>query len=147
MTSFDVPLKPVGREEIRRLESALLVMALLDREALEAMKNPAERVTWVDSLYTAAAALARERAGVPVSRIAEELGVTEATVRRHLRGETKAGQLVAKVYERLAREGFKPELPPELGGVPDCAGQVEELRSRLERVKKALGEILSLLRP
>lgn len=140
---MSIPLKPVGREEIRKLESALLVMSLLDKEALEAMRDPAARLTWVDSLYTAAAALARERAGVTASRIAEELGVTEATVRRHLRGETKAGQLVAKAYERLAKEGFKIELPPELGG-RDCS-QIEELRAKLENVKRALAEILSLL--
>ncbi len=139
----EIPLKPASREDIRRLESALLVMSLYDRETVEAVKDPAQRVTWVDSLYVAAAALARERAGMPPSRIAEELGVSEATVRRHLKGETKAGQLVAKVYEKLLKEGFRVELPPELA--EQCRGEVAELREKLEKVKKALAEIQSWL--
>jgi len=134
----EVPLKPVGREDIRKLESALLVMSLFDREVLEAIKNPAERVTWIDSLYTAAAALARERAGLPASKIAEELGVTEATVRRHLKGETKAGQVVLKVYERLAKEGFKVELPPELAGADKCRELIEKIRKHVEEIQNLL---------
>ncbi|MGB9704928.1 MAG: helix-turn-helix domain-containing protein [Pyrobaculum sp.] len=139
----EIPLKPASREDIRRLESALLVMSLYDRETVEAVKDPAQRVTWVDSLYVAAAALARERAGMPPSRIAEELGVSEATVRRHLKGETKAGQLVAKVYEKLLKEGFRVESPPE--PAEQCRGEVAELREKLEKVKKALAEIQSWL--
>lgn len=134
---MEVPLKPLGREDIRKLESALLVMSLFDREALEAMRDPSARLTWIDSLYTAAAALARERAGISVSKIAEELGVTEATVRRHLKGETKAGQLVLRAYEKLAKEGLKVEF--------DCTKQLEELRAKIEEVKKALSEILARL--
>lgn len=140
---MSVPLKPVGREEIRRLESALLVMSLFDKETFEAVKDPGTRVTWVDSLYVAAAAFARDRAGMPTSKIAEELGVTEATVRRHLKGETKAGQVVARAYEKLSKEGFKLELPPELA--EECNRQVAELREKLEKVKKALAEIQSWL--
>ncbi len=145
MAMSEIPLKPIGREDVRKLESALLVMSLFDRETLEAMRDPTARLTWVDSLYTAAAALARERAGIPASRSAEELGVTEATIRRHLKGETKAGQLVARAYERLAREGFKVELPPELAGTSDCERQLGELREKLERVRKALDELRSSL--
>ncbi|MEM1598238.1 MAG: regulator [Pyrobaculum sp.] len=141
---MEIPLKPVGREEIRKLESALLVMALFDKETFEAIKDPSARVTWVDSLYTAAAAFARERAGVPISKIAEELGVTEGTIRRHLKGETKAGQLVLKVFEKLAKEGFKIDLPQELAPL-DCSKELEELRSKIEKVKKALNEIQSWL--
>jgi Predicted transcriptional regulators len=143
----EVPLKPVGREDIRKLESALLVMSLFDKETLDVIKDPATRVTWVDSLYTAVAAFARERAGMPTSKIAEELGVTEATIRRHLKGETKAGQLVAKVYEKLAKEGFKIELPPELGQIQseECIRQLTELKEKIEKTKKALAEIQSWL--
>ncbi len=139
----EIPLKPAGREEIRKLESALLVMSLFDKETLETIKDPATRVTWVDSLYIAAAAFARERAGMSASKIAEELGVTEATVRRHLKGETKAGQLVSKIYDKLAKEGFKIELPPELA--EECTKQLAELKEKLEKTKKALAEIQSWL--
>ncbi|ACB40524.1 helix-turn-helix domain-containing protein [Pyrobaculum neutrophilum] len=139
----EIPLKPTGREEIRKLESALLVMSLFDKETLEAIKDPATRVTWVDSLYTAAAALARERAGISTSKIAEELGVTEATIRRHLKGETKAGQLVKKVYDKLSKEGFKVELPTELA--EECTKQITELKDKIEKVKKMLTEIQSWL--
>nr|MDO8043158.1 hypothetical protein [Candidatus Baldrarchaeota archaeon] len=62
----EVPLKPIGREEIHKLESALLVGTLFRSEVLEALKNPEERLTWVDSLAVAAGALAREKAGMSV---------------------------------------------------------------------------------
>ncbi|MFB6490950.1 MAG: helix-turn-helix domain-containing protein [Thermoproteus sp. AZ2] len=136
---MSIPLKPLGREDIRRLESALIAMALFDKETIEALRDPHERVTWVDSLYTAAAALAREKAGMPISKIAEELGVTEATVRRHLRGESRAGQIVAKVYERLAEEGLKLELPE---GLAPQRCRDEELKQALEAVRGALKEAL-----
>lgn len=44
----------------------------------------------VDSLAIAAGALARERARVPVSRIAEELGRSEVITRNHLGGRAEA---------------------------------------------------------
>jgi len=107
----DVPLSPVGREEIHRLEAALLIASLFSKEAIEELKNPEGRLTWVDSLAVAAAALARERAKMPVSQIAEELGRTEATIRSHLSGRTKAGKLarerakmpVSQIAEELGR--------------------------------------------
>jgi len=136
----EIPLKPLGREDVRKLESALLVMSLFSPETLQAIRDPHERLTWVDSLYTAAASLARERAGMPASKIAEELGVTEATVRRHLRGETKAGQVVAKVYDRLAKEGFRLELPE---GLP-ISGE-EKLKEKLEQLLKMLKELIQYI--
>ncbi|ADN51620.1 hypothetical protein [Vulcanisaeta distributa] len=138
---FEIPLKPMGKEDIRKLESALLVMSLFSSETLEALKNPHERLTWVDSLYTAAAAFARDKAGMPISQIADEIGVTEATIRKHLRGETKAGQLVLKAYERLSKEGFKIELPSELAGTIS-AEDVGKLKEKIERVKKLLNDAL-----
>lgn len=139
---MEVPLKPQGREDIRKLESALITMALFDKETLQALRDPHERLTWVDSLYAAAAALARERAGVPISKIAEELGVTEATVRRHLKGETKAGQLINKVHQKLAKEGFKVELEEDVAKLIAKPCREEELKVALEEVRKTLGEIL-----
>ena len=140
----EIPLKPMGKEDIRKLESALLVMSLFSPETLEALKNPHERLTWVDSLYTAAAAFARDKAGMPISQIADEIGVTEATIRKHLRGETKAGQLVLKAYERLSKEGFRIELPSELAGTV-TSEDVNKLREKIERVKKLLNDALKEL--
>ncbi|WP_291999773.1 regulator [Caldivirga sp.] len=141
--SESIPLKPLGKEDIRKLESALLAMVLFSQETLEALKNPHERLTWVDSLYTAAAAFAREKAGMPTSQIADEVGVTEATIRKHLRGETKAGQLVLKAYERLSKEGFKVDLPPEIAAT--STQELSRLREKVERVRKLLNEALSEL--
>ena len=140
----EIPLKPMGKEDIRKLESALLVMSLFSPETLEALKNPHERLTWVDSLYTAAAAFARDKAGMPISQIADEIGVTEATIRKHLRGETKAGQLVLKAYERLSKEGFRIELPSELAGAVTTE-DVSKLKEKIERVKKLLNDALKEL--
>ena len=38
----EVPLKPIGREEIHKLESALLVGTLFRSEVLEALKSLVE---------------------------------------------------------------------------------------------------------
>lgn len=80
----EIPLSPVGREQIHKLEAILLVNSILRPEVLEELRNPEERITWVDSLAVAAAALAREKAKMTVPRIAEEIGRTEATIRNHL---------------------------------------------------------------
>jgi len=69
----EVPLTPMGRDEIHKLEVALLVGTLLSPEVIELLRDPDERLTWVDSLAVAAAALARERAHITVPQIAEEL--------------------------------------------------------------------------
>lgn len=135
----EIPLKPLGKEDIRKLESALLTMALFSKETLDELQNPHERLTWVDSLYVAAAAFAREKAGMPLSQIAEEVGVTEATLRRHLRGETKAGQMIIKAYERLSKEGFKVELPLGLPAVPQDVR--DRVRRAVELLKQALDEL------
>ena len=135
MASEEVPLKPLGKEDIRRLELALLITALGSPEAYEDLRGERQHLTWVDSLFVAAAALARDKAGVPVSKIADELGVTEETVRKHLRGETRAGQIIRRAYERIAKEGFKglqPQQPPQL-------------EERLRRVRQLLEEALKEL--
>ena len=136
MASEEVPLKPLGKEDIRRLELALLITALGSPEAYEELRGERQHLTWVDSLFVAAA-LARDKAGVPVSKIADELGVTEETVRKHLRGETRAGQIIRRAYERIAKEGFKglqPQQPPQ-----------PQLEERLRRVRQLLEEALKEL--
>lgn len=137
----EVPLSPVGREEIHRLEAALLIASLFSREAIEELRNPEGRLTWVDSLAVAAAALARERAKMPVSQIAEELGRTEATIRAHLSGRTKAGKLVRETYERFVKEGVRIEVPELFRSLQQTlteeqrSRELEELRSRAQELE------------
>ncbi len=138
---MEVPLNPMGREEIHRLESILLFATLFRPEVIELIKDPAERLTWVDSLAVAAGAIAREKAGMTVPEIAEELGRTEQTIRKHLKGETKAGQLVRETYEQI-KQGKLDELVRNIeilagGGklVPE-----EECRKLEERVKELESE-------
>jgi len=141
---MEIPLKPMGKEDIRKLESALLVMALFSKETLETIKNPTERLTWVDSLYTAAAALAREKAGMPLSEISEEIGVSEASIRKHLKGETKAGKLILQTYDKLVKEGFKVELPEIVK--EDIEKFKTEIKQRIEEIEKKIEEIRALLK-
>lgn len=143
----EVPLSPVGREQIHKLESVLLVNSILRPEVLEELKNPEERITWVDSLAVAAAALAREKAKMPVSQIAEELGRTEATIRNHLQGKTRAGQIVRETYEKIAREGAGIALP-EMASPEEISRlktELEEERKRRQEMQKLLEDIKNTL--
>lgn len=90
---MSVPLKTIEREDIRKLETALLLTALYSKEIIDTIEEEKERITSINSLYIAAA-FAREKAGIPTSKIADKIGITEDTIRRHLRGETKARQLI-----------------------------------------------------
>ncbi|MDV3104194.1 hypothetical protein [Thermococcus waiotapuensis] len=157
---MEIPLNPVGREEIHRLESILLFATLFRPEVIELIKDPAERLTWVDSLAVAAGAIAREKAGMTKGEIAEELGRTEATIRKHLKGETKAGQLVRETYE-LIKQGRLDELVRSIevlagGGklvpeeeyrkleerVRELEEENRELRVKVENVRKILSDTL-----
>lgn len=161
---MEVPLNPVGREEIHRLESILLFATLFRPEVIELIKDPAERLTWVDSLAVAAGAIAREKAGMTTGEIAEELGRTEATIRKHLKGETKAGQLVRETYE-LIKQGKLDDLVRNIevlaeggrsAGLEECEklrervkaleAENRELKLKLENVKKVLDEALSRIK-
>jgi len=133
---------PISREEIHRLEVALLIGTLFRREVLEEIRSSSERLTWVDSLAVAAAALARAKAGMTASEIAEELGRTESTIREHVKGDTKAGKLVNETYE-LLKEG-KLNMDWLLAG-EETSSKVETLKRELEEVKKRLEEILGKL--
>ena len=174
--SEEVPLTPIGREQIHKLESALLIGSILRPDVLEELRKAEERLTWVDSLAVAAAALARERAKMTVSQIADELGRSEATIRNHLGGKTKAGQIVRETYERFLKEGVKLELPsifelkqPSLeeairsgevvkreeieklkeryeAEINDLKNQLSELRSKIESARDALTRAMELLR-
>ncbi|ASJ01740.1 HTH domain-containing protein [Thermococcus gorgonarius] len=142
---MEVPLNPIGREEIHRLESILLFATLFRPEVIELIKDPAERLTWVDSLAVAAGAIAREKAGMTISEIAEELGRTEQTIRKHLKGETKAGQLVRETYE-LIKQGKLDELVKNVeilakGGQLVAMEEYEKLKKEKEELEAKVREL------
>lgn len=141
----EIPLTPMGRDEIHKLETALLIGTLLNPEVIELLKNPEERLTWVDSLAVAAAALARERAHMTVSQIAEELGRSEATIRNHLTKKTKAGQLVWQTYEKFVKEGVKLDveslLKLERPDVSRLRAENEELKRKLDEAQSVISEL------
>ncbi len=135
----EVPVKPVSKREIKQLEAVLIIGTLFRPDVLQAALSKEEFLTWVDSLAVAAAALAMEKAGYTVSQIAEELGRTEATIRRHLRGETKAGKLVRETYEMLVRGELKM-------AVPIVSPEAEEELKKLQEQVKQLEEEVKKLR-
>lgn len=132
MNGEEIPLRPITRSEIHRLETALLVTTMIRPDVLEKIRSAEDRLTWIDSLAVAAGALAREKSGMPTSQIAEELGRTEATVRNHLSGRTEAGRLVQETYRQI----LEGKITPLLG--------VEEIerRSKLEEERNRLKEKL-----
>ena len=135
-----VPLKPVGREEVRKLELALILGSLFRKDVIEKALNSTDKVTWLDSLIIAAGALARDRAGYTLARIAEELGRSETTIRNHLAGKTEAGKIVKETYEELVRSKgeLKLESPLEIGGCEEEKRKLEEARQLAERLVSLL---------
>lgn len=151
--SEEISLTPVGREQIHKLESALLIASIFSPRIIEELENPKERLTWIDSLAVAAAALARERAKMSASQIAEELGRTEATIRNHLQGKTKAGQIVRETFERFVKEGVKIPSLPELFKEKYApltreieAEKISKLQSELETLRAKVLEYESRLK-
>jgi probable regulatory domain-containing protein len=134
----NVPVRPTSAREIRELEIALIIGTIFRPDVIKEILHPREFTTWLDSLAVAAGALAREKAGYPVSKIADELGRSETTVRNHLQGKTKAGQLVRQTYEMLVRGKLKLSIPA-IAGV-GAAGEVEKLKSEVEKLKNAVKE-------
>lgn len=140
-----VPLKPMGKDEIRKLELALILGSMFRKEVIDQVLSSTDKVTWLDSLIVAAGALARERAGYTVPRIAEELGRSETTIRNHLQGKTEAGRIVRATYEDLVKN--KGELRLETPLLPgEETGKCRELEEKLARARelaKSLAEALS----
>ncbi len=149
-----IPVKPTTPKEVRELELALIIGTLFRPDVLKMIMSPEEFTTWVDSLAVAAGALAREKAGYPISKIADELGRTEATIRNHLQGRTKAGALVAETYKMLARGKLKIAIPATTGLAPreeveslkkqleEARREVEDLKARLQRIAGIAREIV-----
>ncbi|MEM4869796.1 MAG: transcriptional regulator [Desulfurococcaceae archaeon] len=132
----NVPLKPMGKKEITQLEMALIIGVLYSPEVLELIKDPIERLTWIDSLAVAAAAFARHKAGMPTTQIAEEIGRSETTVRSHLAQKTKAGKLVAETYEKLKRGELRLVVPFIRAPVAGAEEQMEALRREVEALRE-----------
>ncbi len=163
----EIPLKPLGRQDIHRLETYLLLGTLLRKDVIERIRKAEDRLTWIDSLAVAAGALARQKAGMPISKIAEELGRSEGTIRNHLNKKTEAGKLVWETYELLAKgqvdpiatvlstgdiEKVKKELDEAIkerdqlrSKVKELEDQVKELRNKLERIKTLLKEVAEVV--
>ena len=147
MSEVQIPLNPVGRKDIHQLESILLTATLLRPEVVEMIKNSAERVTWVDSLAVAAGAVAREKAGMTLPQIAQEMERSEEAVRNHLKGKSKAGQLVKETYEMLkkaVKEGNINQLFPFTGFSEDSKKleeEVEKLKKEKEELKQQLTKL------
>ena len=132
----EIPIKPVGRQDIHKLETYLLIGTLLRKDVIERIKNAEDRLTWIDSLAVAAGALAREKAGMPISEIADELGRSEATIRNHLNKKTEAGKLVWETYEMLAKGQIDP-----VAAVLSAAGDIEKFKEELDKVVKERDEL------
>ncbi|MEM0096488.1 MAG: transcriptional regulator [Candidatus Bathyarchaeia archaeon] len=166
MSEIEVPLKPLGREDIQKLEAVLLLGTVSRQDVIEKMRSadPKDRITWIDSLAVAAGAFAREKAGMTIPRIADELGRGEQTVRAHLTGKTEAGRLVRETYEMLVRgekvlsfmvreaasredvEKLKLELEKERKEKAELQEKLGKLQSKIENAMKALEETLNSLK-
>ncbi len=143
-----ISVRPTSRKETRELEIALIIGTLFRPEIIKTVTEPREFTTWIDSLAIAAGALAREKAGYSVGKIAEELGRTEATIRRHLSGETKAGQLVKETYEMLVRGKLKLEIPAAViskDEIEKTKREIDELRSELKLIRDKISEVKTAL--
>ncbi|MGC8993151.1 MAG: hypothetical protein ACP5H3_01785 [Candidatus Aenigmatarchaeota archaeon] len=146
----EIPLNPLGKKDIHQLESLLLTLTLFRPEVIDTIRTSSERLTWVDSLAVAAGSLAREKAKMSVREIAEELGRTEETVRKHLKGETKAGKLINETYEMLkkyVKEGKTEEILFALFSeraketeerIKQLEKENEELKAKLRKIKQEL---------
>ncbi len=134
----EVPVRPVSKREIKQLEAMLIIGTLFRHDVIQAALSKEEFLTWVDSLAIAASALAMEKAGYTVSQIAEELGRTEATIRRHLKGETKAGKLVRETYEMLVRGELKIAIPVLS---PEAEEEIKVLSERVEKLENELRQL------
>ena len=137
-----VPLQPLGKEDVKKLETALLVAALFDPEVIEKIKNPHDRVTWVDSLAVAAAALARRKAGMTIEQIADDIGRSETTIRNHLEGKTEAGKIIQKVYEKLVKNRGVLEIRMIDEGIAEK--KIEKLKEKLDEFESKLKELVDL---
>ena len=131
-----VPLKPIGKREITQLEIALIVATLYRPEILELIRDPIERVSWMENIAIAAGALARYKAGMPLDRIAEELGRSVITIKSHLNQKTRIGRLISETYERFSRGEVKLSFPITKPYIISSIEEVTTLREEVERIRE-----------
>lgn len=149
MVEIEIPFRPLGREDIQRLEATLLIATVSREDVIDKMRkaSPKDRITWIDSLAIAAGALAREKAGMPVSKIAEELGRVEETIRAHLASKTEAGKLVRETYEKLLKGEvtlpFLAKMEAKAEESKEFEQKVQELQEKIDRIKEKLKELLN----
>jgi len=134
----NIPLNPLGKNDIKKLETFLIIGTLYRPEVLELIKDPNEKSTWVDSLAIAAAAYARYKAGMPISLIADELGRSEETIRNHISGKTKAGFLIIDTYEKLKSGQLNLIISFNTSNkeLEDLKNQIKNLREEIEKLRK-----------
>jgi hypothetical protein len=134
----NIPLNPMGKNDIKKLETFLIIGTLYRPEILELIKDPNEKSTWVDSLAIAAAAYARYKAGMPISLIADELGRSEETIRNHISGKTKAGSLIIETYEKLKSGQLNLIISFNSSNreLEDLKNQIKNLREEIEKLRK-----------
>jgi len=142
-----IPLNPLGKNDIKKLEIFLIIGTLYRPEILELIKDPNERSTWIDSLAIAAAAYARYKAGMPISLIADELGRSEESIRDNISGKTKAGSLIIETYEKIKSGQLNLILSfnssnKELDNLKD---QVKNLKEEIEKLKMERDELKNII--
>jgi hypothetical protein len=142
-----IPLNPLGKNDIKKLETFLIIGTLYRPEILELIKDPNERSTWIDSLTIAAAAYARYKAGMPISLIADELGRSEETIRNHISGKTKAGSLIIETYEKIKSGQLNLILSFNSSNkeFDDLKNQVKNLKEEIEKLKMERDELKNII--
>jgi hypothetical protein len=142
-----IPLNPLGKNDIKKLETFLIIGTLYRPEILELIKDPNERSTWIDSLAIAAAAYARYKAGMPISLIADELGRSEESIRNHVSGKTKAGSLIIETYEKIKSGQLNLILSFNSSNkeLDDLKNQVKNLKEEIEKLKMERNELKNII--
>ena len=144
--SRNIPINPMGKNDIKKLETFLIIGTLYRPEISELIKDPNEKSTWVDSLAIAAAAYARYKAGMPISLIADELGRSEETIRNHISGKTKAGSLIIDTYEKLKSGQLNLIISFNSSKeLEDLKNQVKNLREEIEKLRKERDDLKNII--
>ena len=142
----NIPLNPMGKNDIKKLETFLIIGTLYRPEISELIKDPNEKSTWVDSLAIAAAAYARYKAGMPISLIADELERSEETIRNYISGKTKAGSLIIDTYEKIKSGQLNLIISFNSSKeLEDLKNQIKNLREEIEKLRKERDDLKNII--